>query len=73
MDAFGHRPARLLDWVLSPEWLTVDDASALSGLPLDVVRRAMADWCLGLNDDGLINRSSLWEFLESLALLLHWR
>ena len=61
-----------ITWVFAPKWLTLEEASILSGLSLVQVLEVIAIGGVDLNDDGLIERQSLMEFMESLDLLLHW-
>jgi hypothetical protein len=63
-------------WLFAPEWLTVEQACELSGhdrgVMLHIVETGGVD--LKDTDDGtvLIEKRSLYEFQEALALVLHW-
>jgi hypothetical protein len=59
----------------APEFLTPEEASRLTGHSTDVIDCMIDDDAVGLVGDGdglLIERRSLCEFQESLALVLHW-
>ena len=66
------RTARLLDWVLAPAWLTFEEACFLSGWDQSSMLEIITDGGVDLNDAGLIEKRSLWEFQEALVLMLHW-
>jgi len=66
------RTARLLDWVLAPTWLTFEKACFLSGWDQGSMLEIITDGGVDLNERGLIEKRSLWEFLEALVLTLHW-
>ena len=59
-------------WYEFPDWLTVEQACYLSGHSLDDMLFIIEDGGVDLNLDGLIDKASLYEFQESLALVLHW-
>jgi hypothetical protein len=67
-----QRVATTLDWVFAPEWLTMEQACFLSGWDLDAMLEIIDEGGVDLNVEGLIERESLYEFQESLALVLHW-
>jgi hypothetical protein len=70
------RPARIVTpvtWAFAPEWLTVGQACTLSGHTPDVMRHIVAIGGVDTSDVGLIEKASLWEFQEALALVLHWQ
>ena len=50
------------DWVFYPDWLTVEQACYLSGWDLDTMLEIVNVSGVDLNDDGLIEKQSLWEF-----------
>jgi len=65
----------LVSWAFAPEWLTLEEASALSGHPLDVLDWLVQDGAVDTRRDGggwLIEKRSLYEFQETLAEVLHW-
>jgi hypothetical protein len=64
--------ATLTDWVFAPSWLSRFEAAWLSGHTLDYIEWMVQDGCIDLNEDGLIDKRSLWEFQETLQELLHW-
>ena len=66
------RTARLLDWVFAPDWLTLEQACFLSGWDQDSMLEIINDGGVDLNLEGLIEKRSLHEFQECLALVLHW-
>jgi hypothetical protein len=57
-------------WLEAPDWLTLEEASYLSGHDLDTVRWLANDGAFDLRDDGLIDRASLREFQEALLEVL---
>jgi hypothetical protein len=59
-------------WIYAPDWLTPDQASYLTGHSVDHIKWMIQDGCVDTNDAGLIEKRSLHEFQESLALVLHW-
>jgi hypothetical protein len=69
---FRQRVATTLDWVFAPEWLTIEQACFLSSWDRDGMLEIVDEGGVDLNDEGLIERESLYEFQESLALVLHW-
>jgi hypothetical protein len=64
--------ATLLDWVTSPDWLSLDEACHLTGYDLPAMQSLVDEGMVNLDERGLIDKRSLWEFLESLILALHW-
>jgi hypothetical protein len=62
----------LPDWVTSPDWLSLDEACHLTGYDLPAMQSLVDDGAVDLDERGLIEKRSLWEFLESLILALHW-
>jgi hypothetical protein len=63
----------LVSWAFAPEWLTIEEASALSGHPLEVLDWLIEDGALDTRRDGggwLIEKESLWEFREALLEVL---
>jgi hypothetical protein len=61
------RTARFLDWVFAPNWLTVAEACFLSGWSSDQIAEIIAEGEVDLDDDGLIEKQSLYEFQGALA------
>ena len=59
-------------WAFAPEWLTVRQACTLSGWDVATMAQIIAEAGVDLNDEGLIDKNSLWEFQDALALVLHW-
>lgn len=62
-------------WLAAPDWLTVEEASYLSGHDEDTVKWLVLDGGVDAKRDGdtwLVEKLSLHEFLEALALVLHW-
>jgi hypothetical protein len=62
----------LPDWVTSPDWLSLDEASHLTEYDRPTMQWLVNDGAVDLDERGLIDKRSLWEFLESLILALHW-
>jgi hypothetical protein len=69
---FRQRVATTLDWAFAPEWLMIEQACFLSGWDRDGMLEIIDEGGVDLNDEGLIERESLYEFQESLALVLYW-
>ena len=64
-----------LAWIEAPEWLTPEEAAELSGHSLEAIQWLIDDDAVDLMESGngwLIEKESLHEFQESLALVLHW-
>jgi hypothetical protein len=59
-------------WLEAPDWLTIEEACFLSGWDRASMMEIIAEGGVDLNDAGLIEKESLHEFQESLALVLHW-
>jgi hypothetical protein len=62
-------------WLAAPEWLTPQQAAAITGHPLEIIQAVSAEGGVELQEDGdqvLIEKSSLYEFQESLLEVLHW-
>jgi len=62
-------------WIEAPEWLTVDEACELSGHDRGMMLHIIEIGGVDAERDGdtwLIEKESLYEFQESLALVLHW-
>jgi hypothetical protein len=72
MTSANLRIATGVDWAFAPDWLDLDQACFLSGWDrgamLEIIRVDGVD----LNDAGLIEKHSLWEFQETLVELAHW-
>ena len=60
------------DWIFYPAWLTVEQACYLSGWDTDAMQEIIDAGGVDLDDAGLIEKESLWEFQEVCALVLHW-
>jgi len=64
-----------VSWAFAPEWLTVKEASELSGHDLDAMRWMIQDGAVDTRRTGdtwLIEKASLREFQEALLEVLHW-
>ena len=62
-------------WAFAPDWLTVEQASCLSGHDEDTVKWLILDGGVDAKRDGgawLIDKASLHDYQEALALVLHW-
>ena len=62
-------------WIVAPEWLTVEQACDLSGHDRGTMLQMAKDRVVDVEREGstwLIEKKSLWEYQETLALLLHW-
>ena len=73
--ATQDRVATLADWVTAPRWVTVAEASHLSGFDPPTLQSIIEAGGVDVEQDGdtwLIEKRSLYEFQEALALVLHW-
>jgi hypothetical protein len=69
-----RRIATPVDWLFAPEWLTLEEACFLSGHDRGTMLNMVEIDGVDLKDDDqlLIEKQSLYEFQESLALVLNW-
>jgi hypothetical protein len=67
-----RRIASPVDWLFAPEWLTVEQACELSGWDSVSLLEIVAQGGVDVDDAGLIEKQSLYEFQETLAEVLHW-
>jgi len=58
-------------WTISSEY-AIEEACFLSGWSESAMKEIMEEGGVDLNDEGLIERESLYEFNECAALVLHW-
>jgi hypothetical protein len=66
------RVATGIDWAFAPEWLTLEEAGFLTGHDR-VYLLAVADGGgVDLDSEGRIEKLSLWEWQETVALVAHW-
>ena len=72
MEAGQTRVATTVDWLFAPDWLSIDEACFLSGWDHDTMLEIIDEGGVDLNLEGLIEKRSLYEFQECLALVLHW-
>lgn len=75
VDVPATRIVTLVSWVFSPEWLTMKEASELSGHDLGTLHWMIQDGAVDTRrekDVWLIERASLREFQESLLEVLRW-
>jgi hypothetical protein len=63
------RIATLVDWVVAPDWLTVEEACLLTGWDHNAMQEIVRAGGVDLNEDSLIERESLLEFQEAVALV----
>jgi hypothetical protein len=72
------RRARIVtpvSWIVAPEWLTVEEASELSGHDPEVLVDLIWDGGVEAKQEGetwFIERDSLHDFQECLWLVQHW-
>ncbi len=61
-------------WLEAPEWLTPQEASALTGHSLAEIQAIIEEGGVELKDGDqvLIEKRSLYDFQETLAEMLHW-
>ena len=67
------RVASMVDWMFSPEWVTLDQASFLTGHDADTLRDIIADGGVVAERAGagwLIEKESLREFRDALLEVL---
>ncbi|GEM_PF-2495725 len=67
------RTAQLIDWVLAPDWLTVEEAALLSGYSRDLLLWLIEDGGVDTNEADLVEKRSLWEYQEALNLVSSWK
>jgi len=67
------RIATSVDWLFDPEWLTIEQACFLSGFDISTMAEIVEQDGVDLNDTGLIEKQSLWEFQETLVEVLYWK
>lgn len=66
------RVITLVTWYEFPDWLTIEQACYLSGHSREDMLFIVEDGGVELNDAGLIDKASLYEFQRSLVELAHW-
>jgi hypothetical protein len=59
-------------WAFAPDWLTIEEACFLSGRNRDYLLQVLDVDGVDLNDEGLIEKRSLWEWLETSVEIDHW-
>jgi hypothetical protein len=59
-------------WMEAPQWLTVEEACRLSAWDGLTILEIIADGGVDVNTEGLIEKESLYDFQQCLALVLHW-
>jgi len=62
-------------WALAPEWLTIAEAAELSGFDPELLQHLIEDGGVDaeqLGDRWLIEKQSLREYQEALALVANW-
>ena len=72
LQTASPRIITLVTWIVAPEWLTIGEACYISGWDQDSMLEIIDESGVDLNEEGLIERESLYEFQESLALVLYW-
>jgi hypothetical protein len=72
MESIQTRVATIVDWLFAPDWLSIEEACFLSGWDHDTMLEIIDEDNVDLDDDGRIEKQSLYEFQECLALVLHW-
>jgi hypothetical protein len=73
MSPTTPRVASGIDWAFAPDWLTIEEACFLSGHDRGAMLEIIAEDGVDLDDDGLIDKRSLWEFQEALVEAPRWR
>jgi hypothetical protein len=64
--------ASIYEWLSAPAWLTVDEACQLSGHNRGVMLHIVEAGGVDLDEAGLIEKQSLWDFQDALELVLSW-
>ncbi|MFW6116264.1 MAG: hypothetical protein ACOC6F_00920, partial [bacterium] len=59
-------------WMEAPQWLTVRQACRLSGWDEPSMLEIVRDGGVDVNTEGQIEKQSLYDFQQCLALVLHW-
>jgi hypothetical protein len=70
-----RRAVTPVSWVFAPNWLTLKQATGLSGYSRHTLRWLIQDGAVDAKRQGnawLIEKNSLREFQDALALVLHW-
>ncbi len=67
------RIATLVDWLFAPEWLTIEQACFLSGFDVSTMTEIVEQDGVDLDNAGLIEKQSLWEFQEARIDVLNWK
>ena len=74
-DVMDRRVASLVSWIFAPEWVTLSEAQHLSGLERGLLCELIADGGVDaerFGDRWLIEKQSLREYQEALALVAGW-
>lgn len=66
------RTATGVNWAFAPDWLTIEEACFLGGHDRGFMLQLIEGGGVDLDDDGLIEKRSLWEWQETSAELAHW-
>jgi hypothetical protein len=72
MESVQTQVATTVDWLFAPDWLSIEEACFLSDWDRDAMLEIIDEDNVDLDDDGRIEKQSLYEFQECLALVLHW-
>ncbi len=67
------RIATTVDWLFAPEWLTIEQACFLSGFDALTMAKIVEQDGVDLDNAGLIEKQSLWEFKDALIDVLCWK
>jgi len=62
----------MVDWASAPRWLSIEVACFLSGHDRTAVLEIIDADGVDLDDQGRIEKESLWQFLEADALVQDW-
>ena len=66
------RIATGIDWALAPDWLTIEEARFLTGHDRGYLLSVIEGDGVDLDNEGLIEKQSLLDWQETVALLAHW-
>jgi len=66
------RIATMVDWAFAPQWLSFDEACFLSGHDLPTMLEIVEVDGVDVDNEGRIEKESLWQFLEAEVLVARW-
>jgi hypothetical protein len=63
----------MVTWAFAPDWLTIEEACFLSGRDRGYLLQVIDVDGVDLNNEGLIEKMSLWEWQETELEFAHWQ